>query len=158
MATAQSTYPGAPAVGLPGQIASEEIKNIISRAVETSGGINFGQPAARSATPGNERSCRLMASGGAFLGIAVLNRAVAPDATDPDNYPQYSMAALLSVGSILVTAGATVVPGDDVYWNSGTARYTTSSGGSNVAIPGARFETNGGDGDIVEVSLGNRQF
>jgi hypothetical protein len=50
------------------------------------------------------------------------------------------------------------VAGDDVYWNSGTARYTTSSGGSNVAIPDARFETSGGDGDIVEVSLGNRRI
>lgn len=158
MATAQSAYPSSPAVGLPGQIASEESKNIISRQVETAGGLNFGQPGARSATAANERSCRLMVSGAAFLGIAVLNRAVAADADDPDNYPQYSTAALLTVGSIFVTAGATVVPGDDVYWNSSTARYTTSSGGSNVAIPGARFETNGGDGDIVEVSLGNRQF
>jgi hypothetical protein len=158
MAIAQSTYSATPAVGLPGQIANEEIKNVISRAVETSGGINFGQPAARSATAANENSCRLMASGAVFLGIAVLNRAVAADADDPDNYPQYSMAALMTQGTIFVTAGATVVPGDDVYWNSSTARYTTSSGGSNIAIPGARFETNGGDGDIVIVSLGNRQF
>jgi hypothetical protein len=158
MAVAQSTYPSSPAVGLPGQIASEELKNIISRAVETADGLNFGQPGARSATAGDERSCRLMESGAVFLGIAVLSRAVPADADDPDNYPQYSMAALMTQGNIFVTAGATVVPGDDVYWNSSTARYTTSSGGSNIAIPGARFETNGGDGDIVEVSLGNRQF
>lgn len=158
MAVAQTNYGSAPAIGLPGAIANEELANVISRTVETSGGLNFGQPAARSATPANENSCRLMVSGGAFLGIAVLNRAVPADADDPDNYPQYFSAALLTQGSIFVTAGATVVPGDDVYWNSSTARYTTSSGGSNVAIPGARFETNGGDGDIVEVSLGNRQF
>lgn len=158
MATAQSTYNTAPAIGLPGQLANEEIKNIISKQVETAAGINFGMPAARSATAANENSCRLMASGAVFLGIAVLNRAVAPDASDPDNYPQYSTAALLTQGTIFVTAGATVVPGDDVYWNSSTARYTTSSGGSNIAIPGARFETNGGDGDIVALSVGNRQF
>jgi hypothetical protein len=158
MAVAQSAYGAAPAIGLPGQIASEELKNIISRTVETSGGINFGQPAARSATAANENSCRLMASGAVFLGIAVLNRAVAPDADDPDNYPQYSQAALMTQGNIYVTAGAAVVPGDDVYWDSATGKYGTSSGGTNIAIPGARFETNGGDGDIVEVSLGNRQF
>jgi hypothetical protein len=157
MAIAQSTYGDAPAVGLPGQIANEELANIISRTVETSGGINFGQPAARSATNAKENSCRLMVSGGAFLGIAVLNRAVAADANDPDNYPQYSEAALITVGPVYVTAGATVVPGDDVYWNSSTGRYGTSSGGSNVAIPGATFETNGGNGDPVIVSLGNRQ-
>jgi hypothetical protein len=158
MAIAQSTYSTAPAAGLPGQIANEEIKNIISRQVETSGGINFGQPAARSSTAANENSCRLMVSGGAFLGIAVLNRAVAPDADDPDNYPQYSTAALLTQGTIFVTCGATVVPGDDVYWDSGTGKYGTSSGGNNVAIPGARFETNGVADGVAVISVGNRQF
>lgn len=158
MAIAQSTYSTSPAVGLPGQLANEELKNIISRTIETSGGINFGQPAARSATAANENSCRLMASGAVFLGIAVLNRAVAPDASDPDNYPRYSTAALLTQGTIFVTAGATVVPGDDVYWDSATGKYGTTSGGTNLAIPGARFETNGGADDIVVISVGNRQF
>ncbi len=159
MAIAQSTYPGTPAIGLPGQIASEELANIISRVVETAGGINFGQPAARSATAANERSCRLMASGAVFLGIAVLNRAVPADSDDPDNYPQYSLAALATQGPIFVTAGGTVAPGDDVTWNTSTGRYsTTAADGTNLAIPGARFESNGGNGDIVEISLGNRQF
>ena len=158
MAIAQSNYSNAPAIGLPGQIANEELANIISRTVETAGGLNFGQPAARSATAANENSCRLMASGASFLGIAVLNRAVAPDASDPDNYPQYASAALLAQGTICVTAGEAVVPGDDVYWNSASGKFTTTSGGSNVAIPNARFETNGGDGDVVVISVGNRQF
>lgn len=159
MATAQTTYSTAPAIGLPGQLANEEIKNIISRQVETSGGINFGQPAARSATAANENSCRLMASGAVFLGIAVLNRAVAADASDPDNYPRYSTAALLTQGTIFVVAGGTVAPGDDVTWNTSTGRFsTTAADGTNLAIPGARFDTNGGNGDIVALAVGNRQF
>lgn len=159
MATAQSTYSDTPAIGLPGAIANEETKNIISRIVETAGGINFGQPAARSATAAKENSCRLMASGAVFLGIAVLNRAVAADADDPDNYPQYSVAALMTQGTIFVTAGGTVAPGDDVTWNTSTGRFsTTAADGSNLAIPEARFETNGGNGDIVIVSLGNRRL
>jgi len=158
MAVAQSNYGTAPAIGLPGQIANEELANIISRTVETSGGLNFGQPAARSATAASENSCRLMASGAVFLGIAVLNRAVLADADDPDNYPQYGQAALMTQGTIMVTAGAAIVPGDDVYWDSATGKYGTSSGGTNVAIPEARFETNGGDGDIVTVSLGLRRL
>src|SRR5688572_11436546 len=159
MATYQTTYGNDPAIGLPGQIANEELANIISRTVETSGGINFGQPAARSATAANQNSCRLMASGAVFLGIAVLNRAVPPDADDPDNYPQYFSAALMTQGNIFVTAGGTVAPGDDVTWNSSTGEYsTTAADGTNLAIPGARFETNGGDGDIVEISIGNRRF
>ena len=158
MAVAQSTYPTSPAVGLPGQIANEELANIISKTVETQAGIDFGQPAARSGTAANENNCRLMESGAVFLGIAVLNRAVAANESDPDNYAQYTQAALMTQGTIWVVAGEDVVPGDDVYWNSSSARYTTTSGGSNLAIPGARFETNGGNGDMVIVSLGNRQF
>lgn len=159
MAVAQSTYGATPAVGLPGAIASEELANIISRVVETTGGLNFGQPAARSATAANERSCRLMVSGAVFLGINVLNRAVVADADDPDNVPQYAAAALLTQGNIFVTAGGAVAPGDDVTWNSSTARFsTTAADGTNLAIPGARFESNGGNGDIVEISVGNRRF
>jgi hypothetical protein len=159
MAIAQSAYSATPAVGLPGAIANEETKNIISRIVETAGGLNFGQPGARSATAANENSCRLMASGAVFLGIAVLNRAVLADADDPDNYPQYSVAALMTQGTIFVTAGGTVAPGDDVTWNTSTGRYsTTAADGTNLAIPDARFETNGGNGDIVIVSLGNRRL
>lgn len=159
MATAQTNYGTAPAIGLPGAIANEELANIISRTVETSGGLNFGQPGARSATAANENSCRLMASGAAFLGIAVLNRAVAADDDDPDNYPQYGQAALMTQGTIYVTAGGTVAPGDDVTWNTSTGRYsTTAADGTNLAIPEARFETNGGNGDIVIVSLGLRRL
>ena len=159
MAVAQSTYPTSPAVGLPGQIANEELANIISKTVETAAGIDFGQPAARSATAANENNCRLMVSGATFLGIAVLNRAVAADATDPDNYAQYAQAALMTQGTIWVTAGGTVTPGDDVTWNTSTGRFsTTAADGTNLAIPGATFETNGGDGDPVIISLGNRRL
>lgn len=159
MAIAQTNYGSAPAIGLPGAIANEELANVISRTIETAGGINFGQPAARSATAANEHSCRLMVSGAVFLGLAVLNRAVAPDADDPDNYPRYSQAALMTQGNMFVVAGGAVAPGDDVTWNTSTGRYsTTAADGTNLAIPGARFETNGGNGDIVEISIGNRRF
>lgn len=159
MATYQTTYGDRPAAGLPGQIANEELANIISRTVETSGGLNFGQPAARSATASKENSCRLMASGATFLGIAVLNRAVVANEDDPDNYPQHGQAALMTQGTIYVTAGGTVAPGDDVTWNTSTGRFsTTAADGTNLAIPDARFETNGGNGDIVIVSLGNRRL
>lgn len=160
MAIAQSTYSENPAIGLPGAIANEETFNSISRTVETAAGLGFGQPAARSAdtSAAGDHLCRLMVSGAAFLGIAILNRAVPANAATPDQYPQYMAAALLTQGSIFVTAGATVAAGDDVYWDSATGLYGTSSGGTNVAIPDARFETSGDSGDIVEVSLGNRRL
>ena len=47
MATYQTAYTTTPAIGLPGQIANEEKCNKISRTVESSAGIAFGQPAFR---------------------------------------------------------------------------------------------------------------
>jgi hypothetical protein len=47
MATYQTDYSVSPAKGLPGQIANEEKCNKISRTVESSAGIAFGQPAFR---------------------------------------------------------------------------------------------------------------
>lgn len=157
MATAQTTYSNAPAAGLPGQIANEEQSNIISKIVETSGGIDFGQPCARSATAANENSCRLMASGASFLGVAVLNRAVGADASSPDTYAENTVAAIITEGPVYVTVGETVVPGDDVYWNSSTGKYGTTSGGSNVQLADATFETNAVANGVAIISLGNRR-
>ena len=87
----------------------------------------------------------------AFLGLAVLNPAVPPNATTPDAYPQYFTGAFMTMGPMYVTAGASVVDGGDVYWNPATGRYTSTT--THIRIPNAKFDTSGGDGDIVEVSL-----
>jgi hypothetical protein len=88
---------------------------------------------------------------GDFLGLAVLNPAVPPSASAPDAYPQYFTGAFMTMGQMYVTAGASVVDGGDVYWNPATKRYTSTA--THIRIPGATFDTSGGDGDLVEVSL-----
>ncbi|MCY0150892.1 hypothetical protein OEG84_25130 [Hoeflea sp. G2-23] len=90
----------------------------------------------------------------AFLGLAVLNPAVPPDTSNPDAYPQYFTGAFMTEGQMYVTAGASVVDGGDVYWNPATGRYTSTT--THIRIPDAVFDTSGGNGDIVEVSLKNR--
>lgn len=87
----------------------------------------------------------------AFLGLAVLHPAVPPSATAPDAYPQYFTGAFMTMGQMYVTAGASVVDGGAVHWDPATKRYTSNT--SHIRIPGAVFDTSGGDGDIVEVSL-----
>jgi len=86
-----------------------------------------------------------------FLGLAVLTSAVPADATTPDAYPQYATGAFMTMGQMYVTAGAAVVDGGDVYWNPATGRYTSTT--THIRIPGATFDTSGGNGDIVEISL-----
>ena len=250
MATYQTTYSNAPAKGLAGQVANAENCNKISRTVESSAGIGFGQPAFRgsgdhgvvvggtfdatgagsAAASGNVGTGTITASpavaAGAkagrykivltgtsstapwvmedpngvivgegnvataatidgigpftisnagtmtagdtyyidvslnanakFVGLAVLNPAVPPAASGAaaDLYPQYFTGAFMTSGQMYVTAGASVVDGGDVYWNPATKRYTSTT--THVRIPGAVFDTTGGDGDIVEISLNNR--
>ncbi|WP_428029801.1 structural cement protein Gp24 [Ancylobacter sp.] len=87
-----------------------------------------------------------------FLGLAVLNPAVPPVSSGvADRYPQYFTGAFMTMGQMYVTAGDTVVDGGDVYWDPADGRYTSTT--THVRIPGAKFDTSGGDGDIVEVSL-----
>lgn len=246
MATFQNDYSTRRAIGLPGQVVSEEKSNRISRTVESAAGLLFGQPAFRGAgdhgvvvggtfaatgagseAAGNTGTGTItdapavaagakagryvvtilepaadagefsvedpdgiligngtvavefvgggltftVADGGTnfvagdqlyvdvtytanaeFLGLAILNPAVPADASQPDAYPQYFTAALMTMGAMYVTAGATVVQGDDVYWNPATKRYTDTV--THIRIPGAVFDTGGADGDIVEVVLG----
>lgn len=87
-----------------------------------------------------------------FLGLAVLNPAVPPVTSgSADRYPQYFTGAFMTMGQMYVTAGATVVDGDPVYWDPADGRYTNTT--THIRIPNAVFDTSGGDGDIVEVSL-----
>lgn len=88
-----------------------------------------------------------------FLGLAVLTPAVPPAASGAaaDLYPQYFTGAFMTMGQMYVTAGASVVDGGDVYWNPATGRYTSTT--THIRIPNATFDTTGGDGDIVEISL-----
>lgn len=246
MATFQTTYSDAPAIGLPGQIANEEKCNRISRSVESAAGLEFGQPAFRGSgdhgcvvggafaatatsaalgtNTGNGTMGAVTVSAGAkqgdyvltiiepganvgtfvvndpdgvqigdgvvgtafsagglaftladgatdfvagdsftisvtftankkFLGLAILNRAVPAvvGATTQDHYPQNFAAALMTMGPMYVTAGASVADGDDVYWNPATKRYTNNT--AHIRIPDCVFDTTGADGDIVEVSL-----
>jgi hypothetical protein len=89
-----------------------------------------------------------------FIGLAVLHSAVPPQASTPDKFPQYFTGAFMTHGQMYVTAGASVVDGGDVYWNSSTKRFTSTT--SHIRIPNAEFDTSGGDGDIVEISLKSR--
>lgn len=248
MSAYQTAYDNKRVIGLPGQIASEEKSNRISRTVESAAGIAFGQPAFRgagdngvvvgatfgatgsgAAVAGNTGNGTITASptitagakegvytitmiepgtnvgtfvvedpdgieigrgtvavafsaGGVaftiadgstdfiagdaftvttvftadadFLGLAILNPAVPPDTTTPDAYPQYFTGAFLTMGTMYVTAGATVAAGDNVYWNPATGRFTNTT--THVRIPGAKFEMAGVSTDIVEISLNLR--
>lgn len=156
MAAYQTTYPLAPAKGLPGQVANEELSNRISRTVSNVEGIKFGAPGFRVAGAGNDH--KVAATGTKFYGFAILTPAVPPVASGStlvDGYPQNFTGAFMTEGQMYQLADEAVVPGDAVYWVAASGRYGKTASG-NVAIPGAFFDTTGAAGDIVEISLRNR--
>lgn len=155
MATYQTTYTATPAKGVAGQVKNSEESNRISRTIETAA-IGFGVPVQR----GTGNHGVVAYSTGAFLGITILDPAVPGNvatASTPDIFPVGFTAPILTRGQMLVTAGATVAPGDDVYYTTATGKYVTASGSGIVGpLTGVFFDTGGGDGDLVEISISNR--
>jgi hypothetical protein len=87
-----------------------------------------------------------------FIGLAVLTPAVppvAPGSTLVDGYPQYYTGAFMTMGPMWVVAGASVKPGQQVYWNPATKRYTNNS--AHVEITDTVFDRTAADGEIVQV-------
>lgn len=132
---------------------------VVGTAVTTIPGItSFTVTSGGTATAGDQFFIDVAyTANAAFVGLAILTSAVPPvasGATLVDGYPQYFTGAFLTRGQMYVTAGASVVDGGDVYWNPATGRYTSTT--THIRIPNAVFDTTGGNGDIVEISLKNR--
>ena len=155
MSTYQTTYNDAPPKGVHGQVANAELSNRISRTIETAA-VPFGAPVQRGAAYHGA----VAFTTGDFLGLAILNPAVPGNvatASTPDQYPVGFTAAILTKGQMYVTAGETVVQGDDVYYVTATGKYVTTAGAGIVGpLTGVFFDTGGALNDIVEISIGNR--
>jgi hypothetical protein len=82
------------------------------------------------------------------LGIAVRDTSL--DVSAADTFVQYASVPILTRGVIWVTAGASVVAGDDVYWNPATSRYTKTT--THLRMPGYVFDSAGGDGNLVKIA------
>jgi len=156
MAIAQSVYPLVSPIGIVGQIINGETSNRISRTVETAAGLKFGAPAFRGT---NDHGVSATAPGAtpgvAFIGLAVLDHVVpVPDAANPDRYPQYYTANLMTQGSMIVQAGAGgVADGGLVYWNIATNKYTATN--TDVLIPNAYYDTTAAADALVQITLRN---
>jgi hypothetical protein len=157
MAVYQTTYGEAPAIGLHGQIASEEKCNKISRTVENAAGVRFGEPVQRGA---GDHGVVPLAADGEFIGIAVLNPAVPPVAagsTLVDGYPQYFTGAFMTMGAMKVAVSAAVTQGSEVYYNTANNTYTGATGANIVGpLPGVVFDTSAASGGIAEIAMALR--
>jgi len=141
----QTTYLDKAPVGYVGEIADLGLSDVISRAVEGGAGIGFGLAVIQGTA---DEQCKLGAAG-VFLGITVKD--VALPKSRGDKYAQYDVAAILTKGVILVTAGEAVNAGDAVYRTAAGVLNKTSSG--NTLIANARWETSAGNGALAKLRL-----
>lgn len=143
MPAVQSAYASRLSNGHVGEIADLGESNVISRSVETSGGIGFGVAVIQGTA---DEQCKT-GGAGVFLGITVRE----PGGTS-DTYAQYDTAGIMTRGVIWVTAGEAVVAGDVVYRTSAGVLNKTSA--SNTLIANARWETSAASGSLAKLRLG----
>lgn len=134
--------------GLPGALVNTEHANLISRNVETAAGVPFGFAVARGA--GDDGVIAVTTGVTAILGIAVRDRSVKGPT---DVFAQYESARIATKGVVWVTASVAVNQGDPVYVTVATGAFVKASGGGNVQIPNAVYDSTTGSAGLVKVRL-----
>lgn len=124
-----------------GMIANTEPNTLISRTVETEGGIGFGVPVVQGV---EDKGCDVGA--GEVLGVTVQDRGVFEDKFD-----QLSSARIMTKGVIWVTASVEVAAGDAVYATAAGAWTNVAT--DNTLLANARFDTSAAADALVQLRL-----
>jgi hypothetical protein len=130
--------------GVAGAIASMEGERLISRTVQTSGGIGFGLPVQAGTI---ENACQL-AVAGPVLGVTVLDRGVPPET--PNGFGQYATARIMTQGVIWVETNEIVVQTDAVKYDPATQKWGKTTG---IIVGNARWESLQSAAGIAKLSL-----
>ena len=133
-------------LGYAGMIAEgQQVKDVASKRVTTAS-VPFGRAVGSSGTDAG--TCRL--GGVGFEGIAIADKSRVDDL-----YIVGEMAGILRKGTVWVIADGDVTIAGPVTFTVATGVIGARDVASGiVAIPGAKFETAGADGDLVRVYLG----
>lgn len=74
------------------------------------------------------------------------------DVSQPNqNYPQYATVPVMERGVIWVLAGGSVTQGAPAFFDLSDQRWKAASGADQIRVPGAEFDSAGGNGDLVKV-------
>lgn len=140
----QTTYSDRIGLGYAGQVTDMTLTDIVSREVETAA-VGFGKPVIQGTA---DHGCKVGAAG-VFIGITVRDVTLPPG--NADEYGVGDTAAIMTKGTMFVTAGEAVVAGDVVYRTTAGVLNKTSSG--NTLIVGARWETSAASGALARIRL-----
>ena len=151
MPAVQTTYSDNIAAGVAGQIVNVEPQNLISRTVETSGGIGFGVATNQGSA---DKGCVLAITGaaGAFTGVTVRERSI--DANDADEFDQYVDARIAIKGVVWVTCATGCTAGDLVFVRPSNGDWQDSNANSGVQVENARWDTSATAGAVAQLRLG----
>ena len=133
-------------LALPGMIAEgQQVKDVVSKRVTTAP-VAFGLAVGRDGVI--DGAVKLGGTG--FEGIAIADKSRVGD-----EYIVGEMAGILRKGTVWVIADGAVTIADPVTFTVATGVIGARDVATGiVAIPGAKFETAGADGDLVRVYLG----
>jgi len=146
MPAVQSVYGGNIAPGFEGMPANMEVRNTISRTIETNTGIGFGKPAYQGATDQS-----VAATGSILRGVTEVDHNVRPTAAQTDAYAQGDTVTIMTRGVIWVVVSGAVTAGAPAYLTSAGAWSATSSG--NTAVPNAIFDSSAANNGLARLRV-----
>ena len=145
----QTSYTERQRRGVHGMINNMVDRNVVTRVIESVGGVGSGIAVSQGA---NEDGCIVGGTAVGFVGITVKDVTI-NNPTAPDVYPAKTNVGVLTKGELFITAPATIVTGDPVYFVPGTGALTNVSAG-NILIAGARWKFGVASGALGIVQLG----
>ncbi|PHP66542.1 hypothetical protein CSC94_12695 [Zhengella mangrovi] len=149
----QTTYSDKMAAAFNGMIANEEPSVLISRTVETSGGVGFGIPVIQGST--DDGCDEVAASTDAVIGITCRDQSVNPAAAD--TFGEGASALLMRSGVIWVTvtdAGG-VAAGDPVWVKVADGTFSNADVGTDgsLKLAGCRWESSAANGGLAKIRV-----
>lgn len=84
-------------------------------------------------------------------GITVADKTVPP--ANADAFVDGDVLGVMKIGVIWVTAGATVLRGEQVFVTAAGAFTNVDGGGANIRFPGAEFESGASSAALVKIRL-----
>lgn len=146
----QTTYATSMAAAYNGMIATTEPWTLISRLVETSGGLGFGVPVIQGTADGE---CdEVAASTDDVIGITVRDQSATAD-----TFAEGASALLMRKGVmwVTVTDAGGVSAGDPVWVLVSNGTFSNADAGSDgsIQLAGCRWETSAANGALAKIRV-----
>lgn len=149
--TAQTSYARNIPVAYAGLIYAQDPHNIISRAVETGAGINFGVAVSR----GTDKEKQTVLGGTDFLGITV--RSLEREGTQGSGailYKEKETAGIMRKGTIWAICPAGCIPGNPVKYTNATGILDAGAAAAGeTQLDGAFWDSSASAGELGRIVL-----